>query len=255
MAPDKPETAAAGGEDGQAGLGLESVFNFHCQAGLACFNRCCRTPTVLLSPYDIFRLKNCLGISSGEFLERYTQQIIEETSNLPLVFLDPYRTAAPNCPFVGPQGCTVYPHRPAACRLCPITMGSELTAAGLVDHYSCRRLDYCRGFGRDVAWTVKSWKADQGFDEFDRERRGWLEILLRQGLAGPAGVDAAIQALFATAAYDLDRFRQLRRQPDFLRAYGLEGQAPEPAELSDLALVRFSYTFLKALLFPKDFGS
>ncbi len=127
-------------------MSLESSFRFHCHDGLACFNQCCRTPTIALSPYDVWRLKQALGVSSGEFLRRYTVQASEEVSNLPLVFIDPYQSPGGGCPFVGPDGCTVYEHRPAACRLFPITMGSQLTQQGIVDHYFYRRLDYCRGF-------------------------------------------------------------------------------------------------------------
>ena len=66
-------------------LSLESRFTFHCHPGLACFNRCCAAPTILLSPYDILRLKNCLGIASGEFLRRYTCREIDPRSNLALI--------------------------------------------------------------------------------------------------------------------------------------------------------------------------
>ena len=54
----------------QGSLALDSSFNFHCHAGLACFNRCCRTPTILLSPYDLLRLRQSLGITSAALLKR-----------------------------------------------------------------------------------------------------------------------------------------------------------------------------------------
>ncbi|MBM4295095.1 MAG: YkgJ family cysteine cluster protein, partial [Deltaproteobacteria bacterium] len=140
-------------------LSLRDRFTFHCHPGLACFNRCCGAPTILLSPYDILRLKNCLGISSGEFLQRYTCLETEANSNLPLIFMDIYSSAEVGCPFLRATGCTVYPYRPAACRLFPITMGSRLTEEGLVDYYFCRRLDYCQGFAAAAEWTVESWRA------------------------------------------------------------------------------------------------
>ena len=148
MTSDRPEKVSLYQDVEQEALSLESAFHFHCHQGLACFNQCCRTPTIILSPYDLLRLKNFLGITSGEFLQRYTLTVTEEFSNLPLVFLDPYRSPGGGCPFVGAGGCTVYAHRPAACRLFPLTMGSRLTPEGVVDYYFCRRLDYCRGFAR-----------------------------------------------------------------------------------------------------------
>ena len=233
----------------QEALSLESVFQFHCHDGLACFNQCCRTPTIVLSPYDLLRLKNFLGITSGEFLPRYTLRVAEEFSNLPLVFIDPYNSPGGGCPFVGADGCTVYAHRPAACRLFPLTMGSRLTPQGVEDYYFCRRLDYCRGFEGKVQWTVASWQANQGFAEYDQGRREWLEILLKQGLRGPLPADGRLQDHVATVAYDLDRFRQMIMEPAFQRTHALDGQVWEDLALNDLALLRFSYKYLKALLF------
>jgi len=239
----------------QAGLSLASTFTFHCHAGLPCFNRCCRTPTIILSPYDILRLKQSLGINSGEFLKRYTLREMEPRSGLPLVFIDAFRSEESACPFLGPQGCNVYPHRPAACRLFPITMGSQLTGAGVVDHYFCRRLDYCRGFDTEVEWTLASWMANQGFAEYDQGRRAWIEILLKAGLQGPGEVDALAQDLFATLAYDLDRFRRLVLEPAFREAYDLDAQEWESLKTDDLALLRFSYRLLKSVLFEEGAAS
>ena len=187
MAPDQPETVSLYQQMDQESLSPDSRFTFLCQPDLPCFNQCCLTPTVILSPYDLLRLKQGLGITSTALLERYTRQEIEPNSNLPLVFIDAYRSPEGGCPFLGEHGCTVYPDRPAACRLFPLTMGSRLTPDGVEDHYFCRRLDYCRGFDAEPEWTVASWMADQGFTEYDQGRRDWLEILLKAGVTEEAG--------------------------------------------------------------------
>ena len=227
---------------------MQSRFRFHCHAGLDCFNRCCRTPTIILSPYDILRLKQCLGIGSEEFLQRYTRQQTEELSNLPLILIDTAVSPAGGCPFLGANGCTVYADRPAACRLFPITMGSRLTENGVEDYYFCRKLDYCQGFATDVEWTVESWQANQGFAEFEAGRREWLEIILEKGQRGRIAMEAQFQDLFATMAYDLDRFRSLMAEPAFLRAYGLDEEALEQVKDRDLALLKFSYRYLESIL-------
>jgi Fe-S-cluster containining protein len=231
-------------------LSLRSAFKFRCHADLPCFNQCCRTPTIILSPYDILRLKNFLGITSGEFLKRYTRRLTEERSNLPLIFLDPYRYPERGCPFAGAEGCTVYAQRPAACRLFPLTMGSQLTEQGVVDYYFSRRLAYCRGFAGDTAWTVASWRASQGFDEYDRERRPWLDILLKQGARGPEGLDARRQYLFATLSYDLDDFRRRLTEPGYVPADALPGEDLEALQTDDLALLKFAYRILERILSP-----
>jgi hypothetical protein len=217
---------------------------------LPCFNQCCLTPTVILSPYDLLRLKQGLGITSTALLERYTRQEIEPNSNLPLVFIDAYRSPEGGCPFLGEHGCTVYPHRPAACRLFPLTMGSRLTPDGIEDHYFCRRLDYCRGFDAEPEWTAASWMADQGFSEYDQGRREWLEILLKAGATEEMVVDALVQDLFAILAYDLDRFRRLVLDPVFIEAYDLKAEDIDDLRTDDLALLKFSYRLLPTLLSP-----
>lgn len=238
----------------QACLSLHSRFTFHCHHGLACFNRCCRTPTILLSPYDILRLKNCLGISSGEFMRRYTSRETEGRSNLPLIFMDPYRSPDVGCPFLSANGCMVYPHRPAACRLFPITMGSQLTEQGMADYYFCRQLDYCQGFATDVEWTVASWRTNQGFDEYEQGRREWLEILLQQGFKGPLEVNAQMQRLFTIISYDLDKFRRMISEPAFRQSFHLDGGALKFLETNDLALLALSYRCMQSLLFTEAGG-
>lgn len=250
MASDQPETVSLYQQMDQEVLSLDSRFTFHCHPDLPCFNQCCLAPTVILSPYDLLRLKQGLGITSTALRQRYTRQEIEPNSNLPLVFIDAYRSPESGCPFLGEHGCTVYPHRPAACRLFPLTMGSRLTADGVIDYYFCRRLDYCRGFKAEGEWTVASWMADQGFTEYDQGRREWLEILLKAGLTEELVVDDLVQDLCATLAYDLDRFRRLVLDPVFLEAYDLKAEAIEDLRMNDLALLKFSYRYLPTLLSP-----
>jgi hypothetical protein len=132
-------------------------------------------------------------------------------------------------------------------------MGSRLTPDGVQDHYFCRRLDYCRGFDAGAEWTVASWMADQGFTEYDQGRREWLAILLKAGLTEELVVDALVQDLFATLAYDLDRFRRLVLDPVFIEAYDadeIKAEALEDLRTDDLALLKFSYRLLPTVLSP-----
>jgi len=246
MAENEPTRVSLYRQVDQAGLSPDSTFKFHCYAGLACFNRCCQAPTIVLSPYDLLRLKQALGIPSREILSRYTIMGNEEASNLPLVFIDAYRSPKGGCPFLSSKGCAVYAHRPAACRLFPITMGSQFTDQGVVDHYFCRRLDYCRGFDTEVQWTLASWLADQGFAEYDQGRREWLEILLKTGLQGP--VEARGHDLVAIVAYDLDEFRRMVFEPGFPGVQPLDDRDRAELGKDDLTLLKFGYRYLKSIL-------
>jgi len=228
----------------------ESSFRFHCHAGLACFNRCCREATIILSPYDILRLSRSLGLTTGEFLRRHTHREMEGYSGLPLVLMKPARTG--DCPFLGEAGCTVYSDRPAACRLFPVTQGSELGPEGMRDRLFLRRLDYCLGFHEDKEWTVASWQADQGFPEFDRPRRAWLHLLLTQAQPGRALPDDRMVSQFYMVAYDLDAFRTFVFESAFLPVHGLTPEEAQSLAADDLPLLRFSAAYLELLLFPEE---
>lgn len=95
-------------------LSLNSRFKFRCHPGVSCFTECCGKTTIILTPYDILRLKENLGIKSGEFLANYTRREAHDKSGLPVVIMDMPRFEG-RCPFVRPvTGCTVYKDRPAS---------------------------------------------------------------------------------------------------------------------------------------------
>lgn len=238
-----------GDTEARRALSSASSFRFHCHPGLACFNRCCREATLILSPYDLLRLSRRLGLTTGEFLRRHTRREAEACSGLPLVLVKPGRTGG--CPFLGEDGCTVYRDRPASCRLFPLTQGSELTAEGMVDHYFLRRLDYCQGFAGELEWTIGVWQADQGFGEFDRPRRPWLRLLVQQAQPGRTPPDDRILSQFYMVAYDLDAFRTFLFESAFFRAHNLSLAEALPLRTDDLALLRFSAAYLERLLFPE----
>ena len=53
-------------------LGLDDEFRFRCHKGIACFNKCCENADVLLTPYDVLRLARRFGLTTREFIDRYT---------------------------------------------------------------------------------------------------------------------------------------------------------------------------------------
>jgi hypothetical protein len=139
-----------------------------------------------------------------------------------------------------------------ACRLFPLTQGSELTTEGVMDRLFLRRLDYCQGFEGGQEWTVAAWQADQGFDEFDQPRRPWLRLLLQQAGPGRAPLDDRIVSQFYMVAYDLDAFRTFVFESAILPAHGLTPEEALPLATDDLALLRFSAAYLEQLLFPAE---
>lgn len=230
----------------------ESRFRFACQPGLACFNRCCRQPTIILKPYDILRLRRRLGLTSTEFLERYTVQMTEDSSRLPLVFLDIAREGSEGCPLLGPEGCTVYEDRPGACRLFPVTQGSRLAGDTVQDVYFCKHLEFCRGFDDGPEWTLAQWQADQGLEAYAELNRDWQEIILKRAALDPPADDARAPALFAMVAYDSDKFRRFVFETPFLQIFEIPAAVAERLRQSEVELLRFGYKYLKMVLLIED---
>ncbi len=231
--------------DDTRALEQDSRFRFRCHAGLACFNQCCRRPTIILRPFDILRLARHLQLTTTEFLERQTLAFREERSNLPLRLLT---LTESGCPYLDPAaGCTVYPARPAACRLFPVTQGSRLAPGGVEDVHFLRVLPFCRGFEEEPEWTLAAWEADQDLAANEAHDRAWKDLLVLLGAPGRPPVDARGQELFTLALYDLDRFRgQLTDSPP-PEARELAAAAGERLPSDDVALLGFGSRYLRRI--------
>jgi len=131
-------------------LTKDSRFKFRCHPGVPCFTECCGRTTIILTPYDILRLKNRLRLKSGDFLKAYTRTASHDKSGLPMVIMDMPRFEG-RCPFVRPvTGCTVYSDRPATCRYYPIGQGTLITEKegekAVEEFFFFVRQEHCKGY-------------------------------------------------------------------------------------------------------------
>ncbi|MBW1992004.1 MAG: YkgJ family cysteine cluster protein [Deltaproteobacteria bacterium] len=233
-------------------LTLNSRFRFRCHPGVPCFTECCGKTTIILTPYDILRLKERLSITSGEFLARYTRREEHEQSGLPLVLMDMERFGG-RCPFVRPvTGCIVYSDRPATCRYYPVGQGLLITEDGLDEFYFMIKEEHCKGFEEDAEWTVQSWKEDQGADYYDEINKEWKAMLLRRSSVGKPDTDRRLQDLFYMVMYDLDQFRRFIFKSRFLQIFHVEEDLLQRIYEDDLELLQFGYNYLKMVLKIQD---
>ncbi len=103
------------------------TIRFRCHRGVACWNACCSNIDISLTPYDILRLKRRLGLTSTEFLERYTVPYEMEKDGIAGVKLRPVEGGTA-CRFMRPEGCGVYEDRPTACRYYPVALAVDAPA-------------------------------------------------------------------------------------------------------------------------------
>jgi len=226
----------------------ESRFRFRCHPGVPCFTECCGTTTIILTPYDILRLKTRLQIPSGEFLRKYTRTEPHDKSGLPLVIMDMPRFEG-KCPFVRPvTGCEVYGDRPAACRYYPIGQGTLITEEGVDEFHFYVREEHCRGYEEDAEWTVASWREDQGVGHYDTMNLPWKTMMLRRGADGGPVADERGNRLFHMVMYDLDQFRRFVFKSRFRQLFQVDPDILEKIWDDEEELLKFAYQYIKTVL-------
>lgn len=240
-------------------LGPKSTFKFKCHPGVACFTECCRDINIILTPYDIIRLKNRLDLSSQEFLALYTEPQMLEKTGLPVVtlkFLDEEGKDAESktCPFVRENGCLIYDDRPTTCRYYPLGVASlshKEDAEG-DEFYFFVHEPHCLGFKEDKLWTVREWRKDQGVDIHDEINAEWTDLVVRKRSFPPnMQLNEQTKQMFFMASYNLDKFREFVFNSTFLQRYEVDAAILEEIKNDEIALLKFGLGWLKWLLFKE----
>lgn len=241
-------------------LTLDSKIKFRCHPGVRCFTACCGGIKIILTPYDILQLTKRLKIPAHELLEKYTTPTYLEKTDMPGVMLK-LREDDNKCPFVTPEGCTVYTDRPSACRYYPVGMadfheggskdadGNQVT--GTTDKFFfVVKEDHCKGFEEDKEWTVREWREDQGVDVRDEMNKEWLRLVMRRKSYGAqAELSDPAKRMFFMASTDLAHFRRFVFESSFLDTYIIDEETKKEIKEDDVALMHFSFKYLASSLF------
>lgn len=236
-------------------LGIDSTFNFECHKKVKCFTKCCRGIDIMLTPYDIVRLKNKLELSSEEFLAIYTEPQLLEKTDLPVVTLKLLDDDLKSCPFVKDEGCMVYDDRPTTCRYYPLGVGSLSHKEGTDEDefFFFINEPHCKGFEEEKEWTVKSWREDQGVDIHDEINAGWADlIVLKRSFPPNVQLSEKAKQMFFMACYNTDKFKKFIFESSFLELYKIEEDFIEAMKTDEVALLEFGFTWLRDLFFNKE---
>ena len=226
----------------QTRMDADHVFKFTCSPGVPCFTQCCRDVTIVLTPYDLMRLKNKLGISSDEFLEKYTVTLTKKNRLIPMVVLK-MNEEDKKCPFVSEGGCTVYEDRPWACRMFPLDMNEDGTFHLITD------ASRCKGLEEDQKCRIADWLVEQGLPVYDQMNTLFSQVTnpLR---AQDFDIDnPKIYQMVFMALYNLDRFRDFVFGSTFLDRFEVEKVKIEKIKRSDLELLKFAFDWIKFGIF------
>ncbi len=244
-------------------LTLDSPITFRCHPGVRCFTACCGGIKIVLTPYDILQLTKRLDIPPDEFLHTYTLPTYLEKTDMPGVMIK-LREDDNKCPFVTPNGCTVYSDRPTACRYYPVGM-ADFHEGGSRDEvgnenvireekfFFIVREDHCKGFEEDKNWTVREWRVDQGVDVRDEMNKEWLRLVMRRKSFGlQATLSEQAKRMFFMASTDLVTFRKFIFESSFLDTYEIDDETVRKIKEDDVELMLFSFRYLAATLFGAD---
>lgn len=207
------------------------TFTFACHTGVQCFTDCCRMLELALTPYDVLRLRKATGLTSRQLLEDYI--IIEQDPGepFPRLYLTMVDDGRASCVFIAPQGCTVYPHRPSACRAYPLGRAAVKAGNGaIMEHFVLMKETHCRGFLEAAQQTPIQYSTDQELSVYNRFNDAIVGILqhdaVRQGfIPSQKQID-----FFILALYNLDVFRTILHE-DQLESTALS--QPEKNRLQD----------------------
>ena len=235
-------------------LGSGERFCFACHAGVSCFTDCCRDLDLMLTPYDVLRLKRALGLDATELLDQYALRVSDPEWKIPALKLRMGAGTSGACPFVEPDGCRVYTDRPGACRAYPVARAARRTrgteaASGVEEKHFLVREPHCHGFGEGPSWTAQGWMTDQGLDAYNEMNDLWMTFLTRHRPGTGRELSAKQWQMFFMACYSLDRFREFVFETRFLSLFDITEDRKEALRESEEALLRFSLEWLAFSLF------
>ena len=236
-------------------LTLDSEIQFDCHPGVTCFNACCKSINITLTPYDILCLKNRLGLGSQEFVARFTVPFEMDHHGMPGLRLLT-KPGSTECVFLCESGCSVYQHRPAACRYYALgIMGMrKKDSATVEDLYFLVKEAHCLGHNEPRRLTVQDYRKEQGIEEYDEMNREWRDIILKKRSSGPTIGKPSERSfqLFDMCSYDLDSFREFIQSSGFQELFEVDFQFMEQLKADDKTLLRFAMAFLKQVLFGEQ---
>jgi Fe-S-cluster containining protein len=232
-----------------ARLSIDDPITFCCERSLDCFNSCCRDVSIVLTPYDVLRMKRALGMDSGEFLEKYTFSPFSREQKIPAVLLR-MEPESKRCLFVTEAGCGIYPHRPWACRMYPLGV-AEPKNPNPKDRafFFLLHEDICHGHGRGAGCTIREWTASQGIEQYEMMGASFKELMLHDFWDREEFLSPEKMEMYYMACFDLDRFRGFVFETRFLELFEMDEARVEAIRCDDGELLDMAMQWLHFSLF------
>lgn len=226
------------------------VFSFLCHKHISCFTDCCRELELLLTPYDVLRLRRATGLRSSELHQRYIIEEFSDNDRFPRFYLSMVDDGRASCVFVNEAGCSIYDHRPGACRTYPLGRGTvrDRDTDTVSEHFIVLREPHCRGFQEKTVQTIQSFMKSQELAVYNHFN-DLLAAITQHGKikAGMRLTEMQVN-LYRLALYDIDTFRtRLSGEADDLFTSPIT--VPEAVYEDDEALLEFAMQCVHVIFF------
>ncbi len=237
--------------DPDARLSLDSEFSFACGPHVPCFTECCGKLELLLTPYDVLRLKNRLKLSSEDFLDTHAILRLRTAHGFPEVLMKMDEASGKRCPFVTQAGCSLYEDRPGACRIYPLGRAatSHPMDGSRREFYFTVREDHCRGFEEKKTWKVREWLADQGMEDYNRLNDMLMELYVLRTRGKSVELGPQHIQMFVMACYNTEKFRDFVFKSRFLDKFDVDKDLIQAMRTDDTKLLEFAFLWLQFALF------
>jgi hypothetical protein len=230
-------------------------FSFGCHSRVNCFTECCRELELVLTPYDVLRLRKKLALSSADFINRYIVLEQEENDVFPRLYLGMVDDGRASCPFVGPAGCMVYEDRPGACRAYPVGRGVTLAPDGRQQEiHVLVKENHCLGFGEPQSYSVAEWFHNQGLSKYNAMNDKMMSLLYHEQARQATRLRLTPEQIdfFLLAFYKLDEFKEFVSGADFLTRFNVTEKEIRAALIDEESLLKFAVRWLKKVLFNDE---
>lgn len=231
-------------------LGPQDKIKFRCHRDLSCFNKCCRDVNIFLTPYDVMRMKNRLGLPADEFLDQYTMTPVQKEMKTPVVLLRMNDDEEKTCPFLTEAGCGIYADRPWPCRMFPLgeALPKDTEIQGQPFYFLIQD-EMCKGLGEERELTILEWLDDQGIAEYNEMGELFKEITLHDRLLKGKALEPKQIEMYYMSLYDQDKFERFLFDSTLLRRFELEDGLVEKLKESEIERLKFAHRWLKFCLF------
>lgn len=236
-------------------IGMNDAFGFACHMKVPCFNHCCIDLNQALTPYDVLRLKNHLDITAQKFIEKYAVMYTGPATGLPVVSLRFTADEEKNCPFVTPQGCSVYKARPSSCRIYPLARALQRSRGDgtVTEHYALLKEPHCKGFEQQGSQTVRQWITSQELSIYHQMNDTMMELIAMKNQLRPGPLSAEHEQLTQMAFYDLDTLKEKAITGQLPNMQG-DHLTPLPEKKDDEAWLIWSMNWIAQVLFGNTAG-